>query len=123
MIEENQWRRCNACKKPIEFGASYWVCNVSTCNRKRTGLAFCTVSCWEVHLPVAKHRESWAEERTAPTRAQAEAEARGEKPARTLTIPGNRSTSCSERFTASLTLAPVLYISYSRAVSRHAAYS
>jgi len=80
--EESQWRRCSACKKPIAYGAGYWVCNVSTCNRKRTGLAFCTVSCWEVHLPVARHRESWAEERTAPTRAQAEAEARGEKPAR-----------------------------------------
>jgi hypothetical protein len=80
--EENQWRRCNACKKPIEYGAQYWVCNVSTCNRKRTGLAFCSVSCWEVHLPVARHRESWAEERTAPTRAEAEAAARGEKPER-----------------------------------------
>jgi hypothetical protein len=44
----------------------YWTCNVSTCNRKRTGLVFCTVSCWEVHLPVANHRESWAEEQTAP---------------------------------------------------------
>jgi histone H3/H4 len=39
---------------------------VSTCNRKRTALAFCTVSCWDAHLPVARHRESWAEEQTAP---------------------------------------------------------
>ena len=66
MTEASRWRRCSACKKPLEFGASYWVCNVSTCNRKRTALCFCSVSCWEVHLPVARHREAWAEERTAP---------------------------------------------------------
>jgi hypothetical protein len=64
---EGQWRRCSACKNPIGLGATYWVCNVSTCNRKRTALAFCSVSCWEVHLPSAHHRESWAVERTAPT--------------------------------------------------------
>jgi hypothetical protein len=62
----NMWRRCSACKKPILQNSKYWVCNVSTCNRKRTGMAFCTVSCWEVHLPVANHRESWAVEERAP---------------------------------------------------------
>lgn len=70
----DQWRRCSACKKPLTFGSDYWVCNVSTCNKKRTGLAFCSVSCWEVHLPVANHREAWAEERKAPkNRSEAEA--------------------------------------------------
>lgn len=69
MITENQWRRCSACKKPIEFSSTYWVCNVSTCNGKRTGLVFCSVSCWEVHLPGAKHRKAWAAERTAPPQA------------------------------------------------------
>jgi hypothetical protein len=64
------WRRCSACKNPIALGATYWVCSVSTCNQKRTGLAFCTVSCWDAHLPVARHREAWAEERTAPARAE-----------------------------------------------------
>jgi hypothetical protein len=67
--EPGQWRRCSACKQPIGFGATYWVCNVSTCNRERTALAFCTVSCWEVHLPSANHRESWAVERKAPASA------------------------------------------------------
>jgi hypothetical protein len=61
------WRRCSACKKPIALGAVYWTCNVSTCNQKRTGLVFCTLSCWEVHLPGANHREAWAVERRAPT--------------------------------------------------------
>lgn len=61
------WKRCNSCKKPIPYKAVYWVCNVSTCNRKRLGLSFCTVSCWDAHLPLMNHRESWAEERKAPT--------------------------------------------------------
>lgn len=66
MSDAAVWRRCSACKKPIALGAPYWACNVSTCNRKRTALAFCSVSCWEVHLPSANHREAWAVERTAP---------------------------------------------------------
>ena len=69
------WRRCSACKEPIATGADYYVCSVSTCNRKRTGLAFCSVSCWEVHLPGANHREAWALERVAPDTAEAAAEA------------------------------------------------
>ena len=73
--EQIGWKKCSACKKPIDFGAVYYVCNVSTCNRKRTALQFCEVSCWEVHLPVARHRESWAEERRAPRRAEAAREA------------------------------------------------
>ena len=66
MGEAGTWRRCSACKEPIALGAVYWACNVSTCNRTRTALAFCTVSCWEVHLPGANHRESWAVEKRAP---------------------------------------------------------
>jgi len=71
MSDPTAWRRCSSCKKPIALGAAYWVCSVSTCNQKRTGLAFCTVSCWDAHLPVARHREAWAEERSAPARAEA----------------------------------------------------
>ena len=65
--DPNFWKKCNSCKKPIGYSAIYRVCNVSTCNRKRLGLSFCTVSCWDAHLPFANHRESWAEERKAPT--------------------------------------------------------
>jgi histone H3/H4 len=64
------WRRCSTCKRDIECGATYWACNVSTCNRKRTGLVFCTTECWDAHLGYVNHRESWAEERTAPARPQ-----------------------------------------------------
>lgn len=70
-LADDFWRKCSACKKPIAHGAPYFTCSVSTCNRKRTALQFCTVSCWEVHLPVARHREAWADEQTAPSRAEA----------------------------------------------------
>ncbi|MBW2286642.1 MAG: hypothetical protein JRG80_14700 [Deltaproteobacteria bacterium] len=72
MTTGEAWRRCSTCKQPIELGATYWVCNVSTCNRKRTGLVFCTVTCWEVHLPEANHRETWAVEKSAPQLAEAD---------------------------------------------------
>lgn len=61
-----RWRRCSACKNDIALGAVHWVCSVSTCNRKRTGLVFCSVDCWEVHLPTERHREAWAVEARAP---------------------------------------------------------
>lgn len=60
------WKTCSSCKKDIPYRASYYVCSVSTCNRKRTGYAFCSVDCWDAHVPMMNHREAWAEERTAP---------------------------------------------------------
>jgi len=65
------WRACSNCKKPIRFGSVYWVCSVSTCNRKRTSLVFCTIGCWDAHLPLANHRSAWAEERQAPAGPEA----------------------------------------------------
>jgi hypothetical protein len=71
--DSNQWRRCSSCKKPIVFGADYYVCNVSTCNRVGPkGFVFCTVSCWDAHLGIVRHRESWAVDAKAPTRAEFE---------------------------------------------------
>jgi histone H3/H4 len=64
------WKNCNLCKAPVAFGAEYFVCSVSTCNRKRTGLLFCSLSCFEAHLPTARHRDAWAEREHAPSRAE-----------------------------------------------------
>lgn len=61
------WKRCSTCRGPIDFGTLYYVCSVSTCNRPRTTYRFCTVECWEEHLPLMRHREAWAVEETAPT--------------------------------------------------------
>jgi hypothetical protein len=71
-LSDDTWKRCSVCKKPIALGALYWTCNVSTCNRKRTALRFCSVSCWDAHLPFANHREAWAEEQTAPATPEPE---------------------------------------------------
>ncbi|HUJ60780.1 MAG TPA: hypothetical protein VLX92_19895 [Kofleriaceae bacterium] len=62
------WLKCSACKNPIPFNATHWVCSVSTCNRARTRLVFCTVSCWDSHVAMLRHRDSWAVEAKAPTK-------------------------------------------------------
>lgn len=68
MHETQNWRRCSFCKKEIPFASKYYVCSVSTCRQKRTGLVFCSSSCWDGHDGETRHRESWAEETMAPTR-------------------------------------------------------
>lgn len=75
------FRRCSTCKKPIDFEAAYYECSVSTCNRKRTGLYFCSLGCWEAHLPMMRHRDAWAVEARAPTR-EAHAAEEPDEPAR-----------------------------------------
>lgn len=69
-MDSNEWKVCSTCKKPIGFGEKYWVCSVSTCNRKNTGYVFCSVSCWDSHVPMMRHRNAWAEERRAPSRKE-----------------------------------------------------
>jgi hypothetical protein len=86
-MTDGTWRRCSSCKNPIGFGAQHWVCNVSTCNRPRTGLVFCTVSCWDGHLAVVRHRESWALERRAPSQAEWLREQAAERTASTANEP------------------------------------
>ncbi len=99
MTTGEAWRRCSTCKQPIGLGATYWVCNVSTCNRKRTGLVFCTVTCWEVHLPEAKHRETWAVEKSAPRVAETESP----KPKASGGVKASRDVKAREDVNASAT--------------------
>ena len=42
-------------------------------------MVFCSVSCWEAHLPLMRHREAAAVERTAPSMAAWEAEKASEQ--------------------------------------------
>jgi hypothetical protein len=76
MTEAAFWRRCSVCKKEMPFAADYWVCNVSTCNRPRTALAFCSVPCFDAHVPTLRHRDAWAEEQRAPRREEWERQQR-----------------------------------------------
>jgi hypothetical protein len=86
------FRLCSSCKRELIFGGRYYTCSVSTCNRAKDPLTFCSLPCFEAHVPVVRHREAWAEEQKAPSREQwlaqeqqerakaAEAEARAAAP-------------------------------------------
>ena len=71
---ESFWRRCSTCKRELGFGAPYWTCSVSTCNRKGSSFVFCSLSCWNGHVPTMRHRDAWAEEQSSPTRDEWEAQ-------------------------------------------------
>jgi hypothetical protein len=66
MGDVKSFRVCSICRKPIGFNSVYYVCSVSTCNRPRLALFFCSIGCWDAHLPTARHRDAWAEERRSP---------------------------------------------------------
>ncbi len=67
---ETSWRRCSTCKKPIALASGYYACSVSTCNRRGAQFVFCSVACWDGHVPVMRHRDAGAIEETAPTAAE-----------------------------------------------------
>jgi hypothetical protein len=84
------WMLCSACRKEISFGAVHWVCSVSTCNRSRTRLVFCSVPCWDSHVATFNHRDAWAVEARAPSR---EEHARDERDADEIRSPPSASPS------------------------------
>ncbi|MEJ7599823.1 MAG: hypothetical protein WKG01_18095 [Kofleriaceae bacterium] len=60
--------KCSACRTEIPFLARSGQCSVSTCNRNRMRLVFCSVACWDSHLGEARHRDAWAVEERAPSK-------------------------------------------------------
>jgi hypothetical protein len=68
--EGDVWLLCSACRKDISFGDVHWVCSVSTCNRSRTRLVFCSVPCWDSHVATLRHRDAWAVETPTPGREE-----------------------------------------------------
>lgn len=104
-LSDRDWKKCSTCKKAIALGARYWQCSVSTCNQKRTALAFCGVDCWDAHVPILRHRDAWAKEATAPLSRDAAEEAPAPRrrvigadgAARTVTPSGSTSGSQRER--------------------------
>lgn len=64
-MTQDFWRKCSTCKKAIPFNAKYYECSVSTCTNPRTGYVFCSVQCWEAHVPGARHRDAAAIEKQA----------------------------------------------------------
>jgi hypothetical protein len=81
------WVLCSACRKEIPFGKTHWVCSVSTCNRAKMRLIFCSVACWDSHVATLRHRDAWAVEARAPNRAEwMEQQAAATEPAPASTI-------------------------------------
>lgn len=92
------FRKCSTCKKDIMIGDTFQVCSVSTCRAKATNYAFCSVECWDAHLPIERHRpdSAYALERRA-SRAEAEAYKSGEEKKRIIaTEPSSSSLSEDE---------------------------
>lgn len=77
-LSTEYWRKCSSCKNAIGYVKTHYVCSVSTCTRKRTGYVFCSVHCWERHLPGARHRDAAAIEAKSPTYEQWKAELESE---------------------------------------------
>ncbi len=61
---ETYWRKCGSCKKEINFNQIYQSCSV--CKGK---FAFCSVDCWDEHVPIMNHQNAWAEENRAPAKS------------------------------------------------------
>jgi hypothetical protein len=81
------WLVCSACRGDIAYGAKYFQCSVSTCNRARMRLVFCSVTCWDSHVATLRHRDAWAEDKIAPTKAAWEREVGADEPARSSPPP------------------------------------
>jgi hypothetical protein len=69
------WRKCSICKKPIQHSQVYQKCSVSSCRKS----IYCTVKCWDVHVPVMNHKSAWAEEERAPSTGTFEPDAKSRR--------------------------------------------
>ena len=87
------WMKCTECRTEIAYGQTYWQCSVSTCNRSRMPLYFCSVVCWDSHLSTVRHRDAYAVEVKAPSReawAAEQAVAAAQPPARPIAATPDR---------------------------------
>ena len=66
----DMWKKCGSCKKPIGYNTKHYLCSVSTCRTSRFTPVFCSVNCWDAHVPMMNHRGSaWCEEAVSPREA------------------------------------------------------
>jgi hypothetical protein len=49
---------CSMCKQAIPSEVPRYRCSVSACNAGRMKLRFCSVACFERHIPTARHRKA-----------------------------------------------------------------
>ena len=50
--------QCSMCKRAIASQDPCYRCSVSACNAGRMKLRFCSVACFERHIPTARHRKA-----------------------------------------------------------------
>ncbi len=67
----NAWRRCGSCKKPIQYSGAYYWCGIASC--KKT--AYCSMSCFDDHIPIMRHKDAWAQELIAPEKPDSDTNA------------------------------------------------
>ncbi|HEY3234237.1 MAG TPA: hypothetical protein VGJ84_05950 [Polyangiaceae bacterium] len=91
------FRVCSICRKPIPFEERYYRCSVSTCNQGKSALFFCSVACFEAHVPDMRHKDAWAEQATAPSREAWEASAETKAPQNAVPEEGEESGESEER--------------------------
>lgn len=91
------WLLCSACRTDIPFSSKYFQCSVSTCNRARMRLVFCSVPCWDSHVATLRHREAWAEDKIAPSKDAWEREQASEPAEPARPTPAPRPASVSSR--------------------------
>ncbi len=90
-MEQNTWEKCRTCGKPIAFGARYYTCSVSSCNRKSNPIVFCSVHCWDIHAPVMNHKNAGADENFAPSKSSSDISP--ERSPRKIIIPSSSTNS------------------------------
>ena len=97
MSTDQEWKKCSSCKKSIPLDTKYYKCSVSTCNSKRVGYSFCSVGCFDQHIPMAKHKSAGAIEETSPKTKEDTPAARPKRRIITnnnkLTEPSNKQVS------------------------------
>jgi hypothetical protein len=98
LMQSQTWKKCSACKKPIHFHQTYYICSVSTCNGQRTGYSFCSVPCWDSHVPGARHKDAGALERKAPAHSES---AQPTEAGRKIIVSGSFSLSSSSSLKSS----------------------
>lgn len=92
MSEAQEWKKCSRCKSSIPYNSKYYICSVSSCNSKRTGYIFCSIPCFDHHIPAARHKSAGAIEEKAPASPQKNEAPQGRRiiPKQKLSQPSNR---------------------------------
>lgn len=66
-MSSTTWKNCSSCKQPITLSSKYYICSVSSCNVRNTNYVFCSIPCFDKHVPLERHKSAGAIEEIAPS--------------------------------------------------------